>query len=137
MFPGEDRPHGALASFADLTDERRAWVEVRRREAQLRLAMECAGHEFWELDVVRSELSRGLGGARPEALVGGGAAQASAVPLGEPSRPSDAHAWLALIHPEDRERTLADLKEHVAGRKPTYVSELRLPAPAGGHGAGC
>jgi PAS domain S-box-containing protein len=100
---------GVLVSFADLTTERRAWVEVRRREAQLRLAMECAGHAFWELDV-------------------GGGEQRGADPGG---RSLESVRWMALVHPEDRERAVAELAAHVEGRTPTYVSEHRLPAPDG------
>jgi PAS domain S-box-containing protein len=106
--------HGVLTSFADMTAERHAWVEVRRREAQLRLAMECAGHAFWELDVRRGELPPG--GGRLDA---------------PPAPPRDDARWMALVHPDDRERALADLEDHVAGRRPVFTSEYRLPAPDG------
>ncbi len=105
---GEEHPHGVLVSCADVTAVRSAWVEVRRREAQLRLAMECAGHEFWELDLASAETVAGE------------------IPRAEPSRPPDPRAWLALVHPDDRERALAELEEHVAGRKPAWVAEFRV-----------
>jgi PAS domain S-box-containing protein len=108
-----ERVHGVLTSFADMTAERHAWVEVRRREAQLRLAMECAGHAFWELDVERGVLRTGEGRLDGHA------------PLPDSSR------WMALVHPDDRARALADLEAHVEGRTPTYHSEYRLPAPDG------
>ncbi|HYD39998.1 MAG TPA: PAS domain S-box protein [Anaeromyxobacter sp.] len=108
------RPHGVLTSFADMTAERHAWVEVRRREAQLRLAMECAGHAYWELDVRRGEL-------RPEGRVG-----IEAEPGGSADR------WMALVHPEDRARARADLEAHVEGRTAVFSSEYRMPAPDGG-----
>jgi len=110
---GRTRPRGVLVSFADMTTERRAWVEVRRREAQLRLAMECAGHAFWELDL-------GDGSALAEG--GGPPREARAV---------DGLRWMALVHPDDRRRAVAELAAHVEGRTPTYVSEHRLPGPDG------
>jgi PAS domain S-box-containing protein len=111
---GAERAHGALTSFADLTAERHAWVEVRRREAQLRLAMECAGHAFWELDVERGVLQTDAG------LDGLPAAA-----------PAQHERWLGRVHPDDRARAQADLEAHVEGRSPTYRSEFRLPGPDG------
>jgi PAS domain S-box-containing protein len=109
-LPSDLRPGGVLASFADMTAERRAWVEVRRREAQLRLAMECAGHAFWELDLSHD-------------------------PPGEleaPGRlPAEMVRWMAQVHAEDRPRALAELEEHVQGRTPAYLSEFRLAGPDG------
>jgi PAS domain S-box-containing protein len=111
LSDGQARRRGVLLSFTDLTTERRAWVEVRRREAQLRLAMECAGHAFWELDLTELEAERG------EAPPG--------------SRSLDGLRWMALVHPDDRPRAVAELAAHVEGRTSTYVSEHRLPGPDG------
>jgi len=111
---GENRPDGVLVSFADRTGERRAWVEVRRREAQLRLALECSGHDYWELDLSRGELVAGR-----------------TLELALPSRPTEIRAWCALVHPDDRQRAQADLEEHVSGRRRAFLSEFRLPAPDG------
>jgi PAS domain S-box-containing protein len=111
---GQGRFSGVLTSFADMTAERHAWVEVRRREAQLRLAMECAGHAYWELDVARGEL-------RP----GDGRLDTQPAPSPESAR------WMEQVHPEDRERALADLEAHVSGQRPVFLSEYRMPAPGG------
>ncbi|HET6439520.1 MAG TPA: PAS domain-containing protein [Anaeromyxobacter sp.] len=110
----EGPPHGVLVSFADMTAERRAWVEVRRREAQLRLAMECAGHAFWEVDVTATS------------------GEESAVPSPAGTRPLDAVRWLSLVHPDDKARAQVDFDAHVEGRTPAYVSEYRLPVGDGG-----
>lgn len=109
-LPGDPRPGGVLASFADMTGERQAWVEVRRREAQLRLAMECAGHAFWELDLARGR-------------AGGGEADGGLLAEGV--------RWMAQVHPEDRPRALGELRDHVEGRAPAFLSEFRLAAPGG------
>ncbi len=109
-LPGDSRPRGVLASFADMTAERQAWVEVRRREAQLRLAMECAGHAFWELDLARG---------RP------GEGEVDRGPLAEGIR------WMAQVHPEDRPRALGELRDHVEGRTAAFRSEFRLAGPGG------
>ncbi len=47
----------------------------------------------------------------------------------KPRRPLD--DWLPRIHPADRERVLAALEDHLAGRTPTCVAEYRWPAPGG------
>jgi PAS domain S-box-containing protein len=110
---GSEQAHGVLISFGDMTAERHAWVEVRRREAQLLLAMECAGHAFWELDLEQGELRTGE-------------RRLATAPTPDGGR------WLSQVHPDDRARAGADLQDHVDGRAPRYRSEYRLAGPDGG-----
>jgi PAS domain S-box-containing protein len=106
---GENRLRGAMVSCADVNAERRAWIEVRRREAQFQLAMECGGWDYFEFDLASSRIIT----------------RQARMDLIEPSSPDDLKAWFALIHPDDRNRVEATLTDHVVGRTPTFVSEVR------------
>ena len=106
---GETRLRGAMVSCADVSAERRAWIEVRRREAQFQLAMECAGWDYFELDVVTGRIVTHHAKTGPV----------------EPENPEGMEAWVAMLHPEDRRGLEAALTDHVAGRTPAFVIEVR------------
>jgi PAS domain S-box-containing protein len=110
-------PHAAVVSLDDITEERRAWVEVRRAEQQLRLAMECAGHAYWELDVATGHLVSGT----PWTLLG----------YGEHPLDGSAAIWAGLIHPDDAPVMLRAYRAHVEGETPGFRIECRARAKDG------
>ncbi len=71
-------------------------------------------------------------GVRGPRLLGAGRRRRRSSGGADPGgRSPESVRWMALVHPEDRERAVAELAAHVEGRTPTYVSEYRLPAPDG------
>ena len=110
-------PHAGVVSLEDVTAERRAWVEVRRAELQLRLAMECAGHAYWERDVATDRFVAGA----PWTLLG----------YADRELDGSGEAWDVLKHPEDRAGAVAAYRAHVEGRTATCRSEYRARARDG------
>ncbi|HTN52511.1 MAG TPA: MEDS domain-containing protein [Anaeromyxobacter sp.] len=110
-------PHAAVVSLVDVTDERRAWREVHRGAEQLRLAMECAGHAYWEREAASGRIVAGT----PWTLLG----------YAEPDLNGSLAAWLELVHPEDRARVDEAFRAHAAGRTPGYREEYRVRARDG------
>jgi signal transduction histidine kinase/CheY-like chemotaxis protein len=105
-----------MVSCADVTAERRAWIEVRRREAQFQLAMECGGWDYFEVDLVAPRVIK----------------QSVRMGVLTPPHPDDLKAWMELMHPEDRHRAETALEDHAAGRTPTFVCEVRWRHRDGG-----
>ncbi|WP_135468067.1 PAS domain-containing sensor histidine kinase [Crenalkalicoccus roseus] len=112
---GQDVTYGA---HFDITDRKAAEAALRASETRLRLAIEAAEFGTWEYDV-RRDLGRRAGRL------------ADALPALPPEGFGLA-AWLAPIHPEDRPRAEAALREVLEGRSPRFEAEFRLPAPDGG-----
>jgi PAS domain S-box-containing protein len=118
VFDLAGRPVRALGVLLDITERKRAEEVVRRSEATLRLAVETTGLGLWDYDMVTGELTWS---ERTKALFG---------------LPPDAEvtydAYLAGVHPEDRERSVelyrAALDPAGDGR---FISEHRAVAPDG------
>lgn len=87
--------------------------ELAASESRTQLLVESSGIGLWSLDIVTNELShsneckRQLGFG-PDDLSGG------------------VDEWVSRLHPEDRDSTLAALKDFVEGRSATYDLEIRL-----------
>lgn len=107
----------------DALQRRRAAAEAVRHEAatraaadaqRLALALEGADLALWELDVEHARCT-----VSPRWLA----------MLGLPPDADDAvteAGWLALVHPEDRERVHALQKRHIAGLVPAYEATYRM-----------
>lgn len=101
----------------DLSVRREAEEAVRASEERLRLALEAAQAGTWELD------------AQTDRAVW------ARIRTGR-DEPDTEHAecqsaWLSLIHPEDRQAAMAELREVVAGRKPELRFEFRTAGTDG------
>ncbi|MDF1504059.1 PAS domain-containing sensor histidine kinase [Roseisolibacter sp. H3M3-2] len=97
---------GRAATFADLG-------ERRLLEHRLALALESAEDGLWDWDMTTgaSFLSPrwcALLGYAPDELTG------------------HADSWIALLHPDDRDRVWANVQAHVASDAPQYAAEQRL-----------
>lgn len=100
-----------------MATRRRIELRLAESENRLALAFEGTNDGVWDLEVPSRQLSAydaDLLAARTDV---------------KPRRPLD--DWLPRIHPADRERVLAALEDHIAGRTPTCVAEYRWPAPGG------
>jgi len=104
---------GAVISFQDVTEKLRIAEALRISEERLALAVEGSGDGLWDWDiladtVIFSDTWKRMIGYLP----------------GELS--NQLEEWSSRLHPEDRERTLAELQEHLEGRSPLYLSEHRF-----------
>ena len=82
---------GYIGSVIDITERQQAEDVLRQSEARVRLAMEAARIGYWEVELSTGKLTRS---ESLERIFG--------VPPG--SLPRSRAAFLALVHPEDRER---------------------------------
>lgn len=110
---GGGRTQGILMSGTDVTEWRRSEQALKTSERRLSLALEGAGLGLWDwniqtgLIVYNRQWAEMLGYA-PGNLRG---------------HVSD---WEQMIHPDDKERVLVALSEHLDGKSPRYESEHRL-----------
>ena len=93
---------------------------LRESEERYALAMEGANEGYWDWDVATDRLS-----LSPKAKMWAGLSTDSAI--------TTRAAWLAQIvmHPDDRSRVEAALRDHLEGRTPRYECEYRMHQPDG------
>ena len=102
---------GATGTARDITDERRAAAALHEGIEKLRLAVEAAELVYWEWSPASDELHWGRD---PSGRLG--TPEGRTVPWGE---------YAQLVHPEDRERYLAEARAAWEGRQP-YAAEYRV-----------
>ncbi|MGI8430375.1 MAG: PAS domain S-box protein, partial [Solirubrobacteraceae bacterium] len=94
-YPREDAPYAIVCSFVDVTESRARRRELERQRMELADAQHIAATGSWSADgsgvAVWSEELRRILGVRLDAP------------------PHDREAYLALVHPEDRERVAGEL----------------------------
>jgi PAS domain S-box-containing protein len=107
----------ALARAARaLGARRRSAGAAHATDERLRIALECAEHAFWELD-----LATGVMSAEPHGILG----------YARGDVPLTVAAWAELVHPDDRARSRGLLLDHVEGRTKVYRAEYRFRAMDG------
>ena len=118
LFP---LPDGGLGvAFRDVTERRTAETALKQREAELAEVQRIAGVGGLEVDLRGGFTNR----RSPEYL------RLHGLP---PESEHESHeAWVARIHPEDRERTEREFRDAVAGNSHRYESEYRIVRPADG-----
>lgn len=114
---------GVLAIAALLRQLRQVEVSeraLRQSEERYALAMEGANEGHWDWDVATDRLF-----LSPKAKMWAGLSQDSAI--------TTRAAWQAQIvmHPDDRSRVEAALRDHLEGRTPRYECEYRIHQPDG------
>ncbi len=90
LFDEEGRPRGAVGAFMDVTEWRRVETALADSEERLRLAVEATGLGLFDRDLATDELRWS---PRTKAIFG--------LPA---DRPITFDGFLAMIHPEDRDR---------------------------------
>jgi len=109
-----DNPRGRyyLSVFVDITQRKRAEEEVRRAQETLAAAQRIGHVGSWEWDVVQDKSTWSDEMFRIFGL--------------DPAQPAvNYQRALTMMHPEDRERFVADVKAAVEGPAP-YYSEYRI-----------
>ncbi len=109
---------GVVLIFRDMTEEYRIKEELRNSEERFKLAVEGSRDGLWDWDLVSNKAYHSPQYARM---------------LGyEPSElPYTSKAWSDLLHPEDIDKAMHDVKKYLEGTKPYYESTFRLRAKNG------
>ena len=108
-----DEPAGFVVILRDIAERKRAETELRRSEERLDLVLRGADLGYWVWDIATDEVTYNdrwftMLGYSPDDL--------------EPGY----ETWKGLLHPEDRERTVAELEAQLEGRTPSYECEYRM-----------
>ncbi|WP_203236184.1 EAL domain-containing protein, partial [Methylobacterium crusticola] len=119
---------GAVRTYTDITERKRAEMALARSEAalrqseeRLRFALDSGSDGLWDYDILTGEAWIS---DRWHTMLGY-----------EPGELQvDRHTWVHLVHPEDKTQTLHQMEEHLEGRAPTFEREYRLRRKDGSWG---
>ncbi|HYF90457.1 PAS domain S-box protein [Azospirillum sp.] len=114
----EGRIVGSVTVFQDITERQRMLTALQESEERLTVALDASNTGLWDWNPVTdhayfSDRWLGMLGYAPGELPPCGA------------------TWLGLLHEDDRDRVLAILEEHVAGRVAVYEVEFRMHHKSG------
>ena len=112
------KPMKLIGVNLDITERKQAEERIRDSEARFRHAMEAANHGLWDWDITSDEAYFSpyyflMLGYEPEEL------------------PMTAQTWVSLIHPDDRQRTLAATQDCIENRCEQIDVEFRMKAKDG------
>lgn len=95
--------------------KRRQQVEEKlsRSEERFRLALDASSDGLWDRNLLTNEEYYGENWHRT-------------LGFNDEEAQSMCCSWKDLLHPEDRERALATLQDHIEGKTPGYEAEFRL-----------
>jgi len=108
---------GEISNFItikiDISHRREIEEALRLSEQRWQFALEGSGDGIWDWDVISNEV---FYSKQWKAMLG----------FGNDEIGDTRDEWVNLIHPDDRERSFADLESHFNGETDIYVSEHRM-----------
>ncbi|WP_221251876.1 PAS domain-containing sensor histidine kinase [Desulfuromonas versatilis] len=119
VFGPDGRPTGFIEVTEDVTERKRIERKLVENEERLNFALEATRDGLWDFNLTTGEVYFSprwveMLGYRPEEVA------------------PEYYTWEKLLHPDDRDRVLEALTEHVEGRAATYEAEVRMKTEAGG-----
>lgn len=112
-------PSGEIVSiYTDVTRKKQMEEELRASEEKFRLAMEATSDGLWDWNMQTGEVYY---------------SPAFAQILQEREILPTYDSWESRIHPDDRERTLSSLHDHIAGKTRRWRVETRLLTSKGSY----
>lgn len=109
--------HGQTVSYdglvSDITARKQAEVALQESQERLTLVIEGSNDGFWDWDLKSNQV---YFSSRWKSMLG----------YEEDEVGSDFSAWERLLHPDDREHGLAQLRAYLSGQIATYELEHRL-----------
>ncbi len=109
---------GVVAVYTNISELKQKAAALYESEQRLEMALKSADLGLWDWHVQTGE-----------AVYNERWAQMLGYSLDEIK--SEHHAWESRIHPDDRQRVMAELKAHLEGKCPFYSAEHRLLSKSG------
>lgn len=106
---GRSRIYGGCR---DITEEKTARLELEQNQARLELAMEVGSIAWWEMDCLTGEVAFS---PRKAEMLGY-----------SPDRFSHYTDFTELLHPDDYEKAMQAMRDHLEGRADRYEVEYRI-----------
>ena len=113
---GRSRLYGGCR---DITKEKTAQIELELNHARLESAMEAGGIAWWEMNCLTGEV---IFSPRKAAMLGY-----------SPERFSHYTDFTELLHPDDHEKAMQAMRDHLEGRKERYEVDYRIQASDGSY----
>ena len=113
------KPLHFITTIIDITDRKRAEDELHENVARLELAMSTANMSWWEMDMSTGQV---LFERRKAEMLGY-----------SPEKFKHYTDFMALVHPEDQERTMDAMRSHLDGSLDKYEVEYRIKTISGEH----
>lgn len=102
----------------DITARKTLETALQHSEERLRYALDAANEAIWDANLATGEI---LGNDQWFHLLG----------YAPGEHPSTIELWRSTVHPEDAQRTFADLQAHLMGGKPERRAEYRVITKTG------
>jgi PAS domain S-box-containing protein len=109
---------GTVGSGRDVTREKQIESEIEKYREKIKLALEATTDSIWEWDLTENMVR---GHDRALEMLGSQGNQSGQVYA----------EWKALLHPDDREYVIFQLKDHLSGKTDQYKAEYRIQVQNG------
>ncbi|MCB0806480.1 MAG: PAS domain-containing protein [Bacteroidales bacterium] len=117
----ENAVEGVTVTVIDITTRKEDEIRLRETDNRLKLAMEAGKLGWWEWDM---KSGRVLAGDKKSTMLN--------LDPDETERFS-VEDWISLIHPEDYEHTMQQMRDHLEGKSTYYETQYRLKTGSGGY----
>lgn len=117
-FDDHGKPYRVAGIVSDITERKKIEEDFRESEYRWRFAIEGSGDGLWDWDIQKNHV---FYSERSKAILGLGIDKVVNKPV----------EWAANLHPEDKERVLAELQSHLDGQTDHYTSEHRILGKGG------
>jgi len=102
-----------LVSLVDITERKKTEHALIESELRWKFAIEGAGDGVWDWNPITDEAHFSK---RWKEVIG----------YSEHEFPNVGAAWVAHLHPDDKDRVLSAIGEYIAGERPSYEAEFRM-----------
>jgi PAS domain S-box-containing protein len=110
---------GLIGVILDITERKQAQSALQENNSRLELAMQAADMAWWEMDLASGHVSF---------------EKRKAEMLGYPAEKFEHYRdFVALIHPDDREKAMAAMRGHLDGSLPRYEVDYRIATSSGAY----